>query len=110
MLAITNGEVGTDGEGATGSMARVLVSATSSEMACVQEGEGEGHDRETSDDTATALHPTFQYRELDEKKMKINELTSRLRQRVDDKNRAQDEWERLSYRLNASTPVRKGGV
>ena len=54
MLAITNGEVGTDGEGATGSMARVLVSATSSEMACVQEGEGEGHDRETSDDTAAA--------------------------------------------------------
>ena len=110
MLAITNGEVGTDGEGATGSMARVLVSATSSEMACVQEGEGEGHDRETSDDTAAALHPTFQYRELDEKKMKVNELTSRLRQRVEDKKNAQDEWERLSYRLNANTSVRNGGV
>lgn len=42
---------------------------------------------------------------MGEKQEKIKELTSRLRQRVDDKNRAQDEWERLSYRLNARTSV-----
>ena len=71
--------------------------------------EVEGCDGATSE-TAEALQPSFQCHEMDEKKDTILELTSRLRQRVDDKNRAQDEWERLSYRLNTKTPVRNGGV
>ena len=53
---------------------------------------------------------SFELRDVGEKKMKINELTSRLRQRVEDKKNAQDEWERLSYRLRADVPVRNGGV
>ena len=53
---------------------------------------------------------SFGLRDVDEKKEKVLELTSRLRQRVEDKKNAQDEWERLSYRLNANTPVRNGGV
>ena len=53
---------------------------------------------------------SFELQDVGEKKEKILELTSRLRQRVEDKKNAQDEWERLSYRLNANTPVRNGGV
>ena len=56
------------------------------------------------------LATSFELRDVDEKKEKILELTSRLRQRVEDKKNAQDEWERLSYRLNANTPLRNGGV
>ena len=57
LLALTNGK---ETEGATDSTARVLVSAASSKVVYAARGEEEeGHDRETSDDTAAALQPSL---------------------------------------------------
>ena len=48
---------------------------------------------------------SFELRDLDEKKDKIKELTSRLRQRVEDKKNAQEDFKRLSYRLDPRTSI-----
>ena len=85
----------------------IMTSASSNTLATQEES---GHDSEICGTALAVPATSFELRDVGEKKEKILEPTSRLRQRVEDKKNAQEEWKRLSYRLNANTPVRLGGV